>query len=267
MSIRYGAALRAAPPARLSSSRFRDLNEWWRMRSRKGGHHWVARDGMGVGPVDARHAIKCRVCGKGRAPEGGDCPYCGATVRSVLGQGAPLPASVVAELAEDRRLRKLRLEACIRRRLRSHAFVGGLIFAFCGVLSAAGAFCLFMIHEMAKVYFVGNTVGCRPDAAGGAETAVPDLYGIFMGMTLAFLLASCLGPVAGYVVSHQRSGVRFGALVGACAFGLCIVLLNPASVLSGSSRWVWLVILTIIGSLPGMVAGILLGWHVSSEPL
>jgi len=71
--------------------------------------------------------MRCQVCGKGDRPEGAECRYCGATVRSVLGQGKPLPPEVNDELYVTRQSNRARQSRRRRKRLVWHTVAGAIV--------------------------------------------------------------------------------------------------------------------------------------------
>ncbi|MHC5058856.1 MAG: hypothetical protein ACYTKD_29725 [Planctomycetota bacterium] len=215
-------------------------------------------DALGrIGPTVTACAVQCQVCREGEAFEGGTCPYCGATVMSVVGRGAPLPREVMAEAEERRRTIELRREAYVRGRAKGHAIAGALIFALFGSWFAGAALSCLLAHVVTDTALSGQLA-----AAQGGSLPASVTTSVLLGLTLAYLLAAALGAPAGYVLSYLNRGPGFGGLVGAGAFGLCAVLVNLGSVLACASPWQLLALCAAIGAVPGGSAGYFLGWQI-----
>jgi len=135
--------------------------------------------------------MRCQVCGKGNQREGAECSYCGATIRSVLGQGMPLPPEIDRELSITLSGRRERASRRRRKRLVWHT-VSGAIILFAVAVLAHVAFFLLRPKEM--------------------------LLGILRSIPVALVF----GPPIGFIVSWRNFGVLGGAIVGSLMFALGI---------------------------------------------
>ncbi|MHC5057129.1 MAG: hypothetical protein ACYTKD_20825 [Planctomycetota bacterium] len=168
--------------------------------------------------------MRCQVCGTSEQREGMECRYCGATVRSVLGKGMPLPAEFVDERKEDR-ARKLERAAQRRKsRLIWHS-AGGAIVLYALAL---------WVHLPAIVLFPREAL---------------------IGLLISIPIAIVFGWPIGFVTSWLECGPLGGALIGAGLFAVGMSLIGGGPLLSN----------LVIGALPGVFVGALMGYHVQAD--
>ena len=151
--------------------------------------------------------MRCQVCGKGDQIDGAECKYCGATVRSVLGKGMPLPPGIRDSLDADREEKRKATAAKRKERLLWHA--------------AAGAIILFVVAVCAHL----PAILLAPRQA---------LIGILVSIPIALVF----GPPIGLITSWRNYGPLGGAIVGSLFFaaGIYLVSGGPAltSLLTGA---------------------------------
>ena len=151
--------------------------------------------------------MRCQVCGTSDQAEGTECDYCGATVRSVLGKGMPLPPGIRDSLDADREEKRKATAAKRKERMFRHAMAGAIIlFAVCVLVNVATF--LFAPTEM--------------------------LIGILVSVPIALVFGSPIG----FVTSWLNYGPVGGAVVGSVFFAAAIYLggsMSPlASILAGA---------------------------------
>lgn len=133
--------------------------------------------------------MRCRVCGKDDQRESQVCRFCGATVRSILGKGMPLPADVIDELRGGREEKFKRETHRRKSRLLWHA--------------AAGAFILFGVLLLVNV---------------ASFLLVPRR--MLLGILKAIPIALIFGPPIGLITSWRNYGPVGGAIVAALFFAV-----------------------------------------------
>jgi len=163
--------------------------------------------------------MRCQVCGKGDQGEGAECRYCGATVRSVLGQGMPLPPAVNDELYLTREKSRARQSQRRKQRLVWH--------------TVAGAIVLFGVAALANVAFFL----LRPRQ-------------MVLGILKSIPVALVFGPPIGLITSWRNYGPVGGAVVGAGFFALGTFLAT-----GGSPIW-FVAPGTLLGVVVGGLMGI-----------
>ncbi len=168
--------------------------------------------------------MRCQVCGKGGQIEGRTCRYCGATVRSVLGKGMPLPPGALGETDDERHSRRQHEVLRRRRKLIWH--------------SVAGAIILFGVALWVNA----------PTFLGGPRF-------ILLGILWAIPVSIIFGVPIGLITSWRNYGPLGGAVVGSLFFTAGIYLCGISSLL----------ICLLLGVMPGIVVGGLIGLHVSSD--
>jgi hypothetical protein len=138
--------------------------------------------------------MRCQVCGKGDQLDDVTCRFCGATVRSVLGTGMPLPPEI-NDLHLTREKNRERQSSRRRRRLLWHTAVGAII------LFGAGVF----VNVVTLIY-------------------VPKK--MLLGILAAIPIALVFGPPIGLITSWRNYGPLGGAFVGVFFFSIGIYLLG-----------------------------------------
>jgi hypothetical protein len=144
--------------------------------------------------------MRCQVCGTGEQRDGAECDYCGATVRSVLGKGMPLPPGIRDEIDANREKNRERVALARKSRLFWHAVTGAIIlFAVC-VLANVAAF-LFAPR------------------------------GMMIGILISIPISLVFGPLMGFVISWLNWGGPGGAVVGFVCFTAALCLSGTLSLL------------------------------------
>jgi len=151
--------------------------------------------------------MRCQVCGTSEQHEGTECDYCGATVRSVLGKGMPLPPGIRDDIGATREEKRKAAAAKRKERLLWHTAAGAIIlFAVCVLVNVVSF--LFAPRMMA--------------------------YGILISIPIALVF----GPPIGLVTSWLNWGPVGGAVIGSVFFAAGIYLggsMSPlASILAGA---------------------------------
>ena len=200
--------------------------------------------------------MRCQVCNKEAGPEGGACGYCGATVKSILGEGVPI-AIPNEELREREGKRRRRAER-LRRRTRGHTIAGAVIFFALNVL----IWIMRAMFTVGVVAFAG-LLGRVPPGDGGS------VWGMILGMFLAVLSAAVLsvlfGAPAGYVISKRNAGPLGGALLGAGIFAVGFTLLNIWTIVGAQNPGAALLVHFVMGGAAGLITGVFIGYHVQGD--
>ena len=168
--------------------------------------------------------MRCQVCGEGDQREGAECRYCGATVRSVLGKGMPLPPAVNDEFCLAREKSRARHSQRRKQRLIWH--------------TAAGAMILFGVAALVNVSFFL----LRPEQ-------------MLLGILKSIPVALVFGPPIGLVTSWRNYGPVGGAIVGSLMFSLGISIAGGGASLGA----------LLLGMIPGIFVGGLIGFHVQAD--
>ncbi len=196
--------------------------------------------------------MKCQVCGKEAGPEGGVCGYCGAKVHSLLGKGAPI-AIPVEELLEGEEERRRRAER-LRLRLRSHAIVGAVVFFALNVV-------IWIIRAILSVGMVAAS-GAYGRALPGLDASV---WGMFQTLLVTAVTAVLIGAPAGYVISWRDAGPWGGAFLGAGIFAVGSTVLHLPGITAAARPFIALIIDFGFGGATGLIAGMLIGYHVRAD--
>lgn len=175
------------------------------------------------------------------------CPFCGATVRSVLGKGLPLPAEVVREFEEEKREREADQVRRRTRRLKRDALAGALIF------------CAFGVLLLAAQTFLSLAAGVMGRASGRSLAK-----SFLLGLVLIPVYAAALGAPMGLLVSERRPGFLKAGLAGALVFFASYFLLGMRFMLGPVQTPVTILLLPCVGFVYGGVLSVGLG-TVSEE--
>ncbi|MHC4503326.1 MAG: hypothetical protein ACYTFI_08485 [Planctomycetota bacterium] len=202
--------------------------------------------------------MRCQVCNRDAGPEGGVCEYCGAKVKSILGDGAPI-AIPIEELREHGQKRLRRAER-LRRRTRDHAIAGGVIFFALNVVW----WFTKLLFAIGQVAFAGM-LGRLPPGEGGSFWGF--VLGMFLAVFFAAVTAVLVGAPAGYVISKRNTGPLGGAFLGAGIFALGFPLVHIWAIVGAHSPGVALLFHFIVGGLVGLVTGVFIGFHVLGDSL
>lgn len=200
--------------------------------------------------------MRCQVCNKEAGPEGGVCGYCGATVKSILGEGPPVafPNEELHERGEKRRRRAERL----LRRTRDHAVAGAVIFFALNVL----VWFAKLLFAIGQVAFAGALGRLPPGETGSMWWFVLDL---FLAVFLAAVTAVLVAAPAGYVISKRNAGPLGGAFLGGGVFAVGFPLVHIWSIVGAHSPGIALLFHFIVGGVVGLVTGAFIGFHVLGD--
>ena len=200
--------------------------------------------------------MRCQVCNKEAGAEGAVCGYCGATVKSILGDGVPIaiPDEELRERGENRRRRAERL----RRRTRDHAVAGAVIFFALNVL-------IWIMRAMLTVGMVAfsGLLGRVPPGDSGSAWGM--ILGMFLAVLSAALVAVVFGAPAGYVISKRNAGPLGGALLGAGIFAVGFTLLHVWAIVGAQTPGTAFLFHFIVGGLVGLATGAFIGLHVQGD--
>jgi hypothetical protein len=177
--------------------------------------------------------MKCHVCGKRFQKEGRECGRCGAVVRSILGDGGPIPEEAARQLRWKKQHPTIVVRRRRFRRVLGNALAGAIVFVLAMVVVAF----LSLLHNLGGLAERATRPATIRELTGGIwhVAAYTGLIGVPMGVLLGWL----------------RWGFVLGGIVGAVTFLACYFLAGFDGVFEKMNHALVPPLLPILGFLTG----------------